>query len=151
MRKLNVLLMLSFACFFASTVRGQSNTGVNDAKLNGNYAFTFSGIRGNGSISSVFASVGRFTADGAGNLTNGELDSNGVGAGTTLVAQPFTGTYSIGADNLAFAMLANGNAQFIEFDESGGAGTIGSGTMEKADISAYSAARITGDYAFGAA
>jgi len=40
MRKLNVLLMLSFACFFASTVRGQSNTGVNDAKLNGNYAFT---------------------------------------------------------------------------------------------------------------
>src|SRR5882724_3889378 len=165
MRKLNVLLMLSFACFFASTVRGQSNTGVNDAKLNGNYAFTFSGIRGNGSISSVFASVGRFTADGAGNLTNGELDSNGVGAGTTLVAQPFTGTYSIGADNrgvmtlnisggsakLAFAMLANGNAQFIEFDASGGAGTIGSGTMEKADISAYSAARITGDYAFGAA
>ncbi len=48
-------------------------------------------------------------------------------------------------------MLANGNAQFIEFDASGGAGTIGSGTMEKADTTAYSTARITGDYAFGAA
>jgi hypothetical protein len=52
---------------------------------------------------------------------------------------------------LAFAMMANGNAQFIEFDASGGSGTIGSGTMEKADTTAYSAARITGDYAFGAA
>jgi len=51
---------------------------------------------------------------------------------------------------LAFAMMANGNAQFIEFDASGGAGTIGSGTIEKADTTAYSMARITGDYAFGA-
>jgi hypothetical protein len=137
----------------------------NNASLNGNYAFTFSGISGNETVSSVFAAVGRFTADGAGNLTNGELDTNGVGAGTALVAQAFTGTYSIGADNrgvmtlnfsgssakFAFAMLANGNAQFIEFDASGGAGTIGSGTMEKVDTTAYSTAGITGDYAFGAA
>jgi len=48
-------------------------------------------------------------------------------------------------------MTANGNAQFIKFDASGGSGTIGSGTMEKADTSAYSTARIAGDYAFGAA
>jgi Domain of unknown function (DUF4082)/Putative Ig domain/Bacterial Ig domain len=135
----------------------------NNAELNGNYAFTFNGITGSSGGSSVFAAVGRFTADGAGNLTNGELDTNAAGGGAA--AQPFTGTYSIGADNrgvmtlnisgssarLAFAMLANGNAQFIEFDASGGAGTIGSGTMEKADTTAYSAARITGDYAFGAA
>jgi hypothetical protein len=93
------------------------------------------------------------------------MDTNGVGAGVALVAQTFTGTYSIGADNrgvmtlnfsggsakLAFVMMANGNAQFIKFDASGGAGTIGSGTMEKADTTAYSTARIAGDYAFGAA
>jgi hypothetical protein len=48
-------------------------------------------------------------------------------------------------------MMANGNAQFIEFDAAGGAGTIGSGTMEKADTTAFSTARITGDYALGAA
>jgi hypothetical protein len=80
-----------------------------------------------------------------------------------LTAQPFTGTYSIGSDNrgtmtlsiaggtakLAFAMTANGNAQFIEFDAAGGAGTIGSGTMEKADTAAFSTASVTGDYAFG--
>src|SRR5207245_4013967 len=52
---------------------------------------------------------------------------------------------------LTFAMMANGNAEFIKFDASGGTGTIGSGTMEKADTTAYSTARITGDYAFGAA
>ncbi|HEX9345069.1 MAG TPA: hypothetical protein VF900_04045, partial [Candidatus Acidoferrum sp.] len=147
MRKLNALLILCFALLFASAVYGQ--TGVNNAELNGNYAFTFSGMSGNGSFSSVFAAVGRFTADGVGNLTNGQLDTNAVGGGGA--AQAFTGTYSIGADNrglmtlnfsgssakLAFAMLANGNAQFIEFDASGGAGTIGSGTMEKADATAY--------------
>jgi hypothetical protein len=165
MRKLKVLLILSFALFFASKVQGQTNSGVNNAELKGSYAFTFSGNSGNVSVSSGFASVGRFTADGAGNLTNGELDTNGAGGGTRMVAQPFTGTYSIGLDNrgmmtlnisggsarLAFAMLADGNAQFIEFDASGGGGTIGSGTMEKVDTSAYSTARIAGDYAFGAA
>jgi len=159
MRNLNALLIALFALLFASTVQGQ--TGVNNAKLNGDYAFTFTGISGNGAVSSTFAAVGRFTADGAGNLTNGELATNGVGAGV-VGAQAFTGTYSIGADNrgvmnlnngarLAFAMMASGNAQLIEFDASGGAGTIASGTMEKADTTAYSTARITGDYAFGAA
>jgi hypothetical protein len=163
MRKWNALLILvfAFALFFALTVRGQS--GVNNAALNGNYAFTFTGMSGNGSFASGFAAAGRFTADGAGNLTNGEMDTNTVGGGGA--AQAFTGTYSIGADNrgvmtlnfsgssakLAFAMLANGNAQFIQFDASGGAGIIGSGTMEKADATAFNTARITGDYAFGAA
>jgi hypothetical protein len=161
MGKLRVLLFVLFALVFTSTVHGQN--GVNNAELNGNYAFTFNGVSGNGTTSSVFGAVGRFTADGAGNLTNGELDTNTVGGGGA--AQLFTGTYSIGADHrgvmtlnfsgssarLAFAMMANGNARFIEFDASGGSGTIGSGTMEKADTTAYSAARITGDYAFGAA
>jgi hypothetical protein len=165
MRTLNALLIVCFALALASAVHGQTSTGVNNAELSGNYAFTFRGISGNGSISSVFGAVGRFTADGAGNLANGELDTNGVGAGAALVAQSFTGTYAIGADNrgvmtlnfsgssakLAFAMMASGNAQFIEFDASGGAGTIGSGTMEKVDATAYNTTKITGDYAFGAA
>src|SRR5947207_7289202 len=163
MRKLNAVVFLYCALIFASNVQGQTNNGANNAELNGSYAFTCQGISGNGGISSVFGAVGRFTADGAGNLTSGELDTNGVGGGSA--AQTFTGSYSIGADNrgvmtlnfsgrmakLACAMLANGNAQLIEFDASGGAGTIGSGIMEKADTTAYGTARITGDYAFGAA
>ncbi len=160
MRKQIALAVLGFVLFFASTVHAQ--TGVNNAELNGGYAFTFSGHSGNGTVSSVFSAVGRFTADGAGNLSNGELDSNTVGGGGA--AQTFAGTYSIGADHrgvmtlnfsgssakLAFAMVANGNAKLIEFDASGGSGTIGSGSIEKADTTAYSTARITGDYAFGA-
>src|SRR6266403_1065319 len=187
MCELNVRLILCFAFLFvatyaagcasqtpaagclgqcaASTGQGQGPTNPavnNDAELNGNYAFAFSGITGNGSVSSVFAAVGRFTADGAGNLTNGELETNGVGTRAALVAQSFTGTYSIGAGNrgvmtlnisgssakFAFAMTASGSAQLIEFDASG---AVGSGTMEKADTSAYSTSRIIGDYAFGAA
>ena len=160
MRKLIALLIGCFALVLSSTVQAQNVPWVSNAELNGDYAFTFNGITGNGGVSSVFAAVGRFTADGAGNLTNGELDTNGVGAGAAAVARTFTGTYAIGADHrgvmtldtgakLAFAMTANGNAQFIEFDAVGGSGTIGSGTMEKVDTAAYSTAKIRGDYAFG--
>ena len=165
MRNLKILLMMWLALLLGAGTRAQTSGGVNAQELNGNYAFSFSGIRGNASVASAFAAVGRFTADGAGNLTNGQLDTNGVGVGSTLTAQSFTGTYSIGADQrgvmtltgpggslkFAFAMLASGNAHMIEFDATGGSGTIGSGSVEKADASAYSTARITGDYAFGAA
>src|SRR5467141_1978561 len=96
---------------------------------------------------------------------NGQLDTNGVGAGAALAAQAFTGTYAIGADHrgvmalnigggvakLAFAMMADGNAKFIKFDAAGGSGIIGSGAMEKVDTGAYNTAKITGDYAFGVA
>lgn len=137
----------------------------NNPALKGNYAFTFSGIKGNGTVSSISGAVGTFTADGAGNLASGELDTNGVGTGAALTAQAFTGTYTIGADNrgvmtwnlpgravqFAIAMTANGNARFIEFDASAGSGTIGSGTIESADTNAFSTASITGDYAFGVA
>jgi hypothetical protein len=137
----------------------------NNPALRGNYAFAFSGINGNGTVSSISAAVGMLTADGAGNLSNGELDANGVGTGAGLTAQAFTGTYTIGADNrgvmtwnlpagaakFAIAVTADGNARFIEFDASGGSGTIGSGTMESADTNAFSTSSITGDYAFGVA
>lgn len=163
MRKLNVLLMLCFGLVFSSAARAQGTSGVNNAELKGDYAFTFNGMTTGGSgASTPFAAVGRFTADGAGNLTNGELDSNGVSPMERAVALAFTGTYSIGADHrgvmslnipgggtLAFAMMANGNATFVEVDASGGHGTVGSGSMEKVDTTAYSTAKITGDYAFG--
>ena len=160
MKKLIALLIGCFALVLASTVRAQNPPGVNNAELNGDYAFNFDGITGSGGVSSVFAAVGRFRADGAGNLTNGEIDTNSVGAGAA-VAQAFTGTYAIGADHrgvmtlagarFAFAMIANGNAQFIKFDAGGGSGTIGSGTMEKVDTTAYNTAKISGAYAFGVA
>ena len=163
---ITILLSICLAFLVVPLAIGQ---GVNNAELKGDYAFSFSGLTtGGGGNSTPFAAVGRFTADGAGNLTNGELDANGFGIafglGEKAVAQAFTGTYSIGADHrglmslnipgggtLAFAMMANGNAKFVEVDASGGHGTVGSGSMEKADTTAYSTAKIVGDYAFGAA
>src|SRR5260221_682233 len=165
MRKLSILGIMCVGLFFVSTIHAQVAPGVNNAELKGDYAFSFSGMTtGGGNNSTPFAAVGRFTSDGAGNLTNGELDANGFGAMEKAVAQPFTGTYSIGADSrgvmnlnipggglLAFAMMANGNAKFVEIDAAGGHGTVGSGTMEKEDTTAFSTAKITGDYAFGVA
>ena len=81
MRKRNALLIVCLVTLLASTAQAQNASGANNAALNGNYAFTFSGFTGSGGNSAVFAAVGRFTADGAGNVTNGELDTNGVGAG----------------------------------------------------------------------
>src|SRR3989449_3583020 len=52
---------------------------------------------------------------------------------------------------LPFAMTASGNALFTIYDASGGNGTIGTGTIEKSDRTAYNATLITGDYAFGLA
>jgi len=165
MRKSNALGIMCFAFFLASTARAQTAAGVNDVEMKGDYTFTFDGMTtGGGGASTPFAAVGRFTADGAGNLTNGELDANGLSTMEKAVALAFTGTYSIGADNrgvmnlnipgggtLAFAMMANGNAKVVEVDAGGGHGTVGSGTMEKADTTAYSTSRIVGDYAFGMA
>ena len=165
MRKLSILGLMCVGLLFVSTIHAQVAPGVNNAELKGDYAFSFSGMTtGGGNNSTPFAAVGRFTSDGAGNLTNGELDANGFGAMEKALAQPFTGTYSIGADSrgvmnlnipggglLAFAMMANGNAKFVEIDAAGGHGTVGSGTMEKEDTTAFSTAKITGDYAFGVA
>src|SRR5215475_2962584 len=163
MKTLSALLIVCVGLFCIPAVLGQS--GIHNADLNGNYVFTFNGMSGNTNVSSAFAAVGRFTADGAGNLTAGEVDTNGIGTDVALVAQPFTGTYSIGADHrgvmtftigsstsrLTFAMKADGSAQFMEFDAGGGAGRLGSGSIEKADTTAFSTARITGDYVIGVA
>jgi hypothetical protein len=165
MKKLKVLPIMCLTLFLASTVRAQIAPGVNNAELKGDYAFSFDGMTtGGGGAFTVFAAVGRFTADGAGNLTNGEIDVNGASPTDRLAAQSFTGTYSIGADHrgimslnipgggtLAFAMLANGNAKFVEVDAGGGHGSVGSGSIEKADTTAFSTAKITGEYAFGIA
>lgn len=163
MRKLQILGIASLAIFvLAGPLQAQ---GANNAELKGDYAFTFNGMTTGGSGGSTpFAAVGRFTSDGAGNLINGVLDTNGVGIPEKLIDQAFTGTYSIGTDHrgvmnlnipgggkLAFVMMSNGTAKFVEIDASGGNGTVGSGSMEKADTTAYNTSKIVGDYAFGVA
>src|SRR5690242_20106562 len=95
MRKLSILSFFCCALIAPSILWAQNN-----AELTGDYALSFNGMTtGGGGASTPFAAVGRFTADGAGNLINGELDVNGASPMEKATAQPFTGTYSIGADH----------------------------------------------------
>jgi hypothetical protein len=101
-------------------------------RLNGNYVFSFSGFHNGQPI----VQAGSFTADGAGNITNGLLDSNSIGSALPLLK--FTGTYSVGATNTGpmtlnittlgtftyqIAVPASGAIRFIQNGQAGGQGT----------------------------
>jgi hypothetical protein len=137
-----------------------SGSGANNALLNGRYAFIFFGSeKSNG----VFVAGGTFLADGNGNITDGREDGNF--AGGIFTEQPFTGSYSIGADRRGTMMIANSAAgcgcaptsftfkfnvvsdnltNFIEFDST----SAGKGTIAKQDTAAFSLATLDGPYAF---
>ncbi len=123
-------------------------------KLNGSYAMYFQGFDPSGKI---LAFVGTVLADGAGNLTGGVYNRNGLSitpGAYTLSA----GTYTIGPDNrgvfsrasgeeFRFAMDDTGDrGYFIEWDNSG---VRGSGMFKKQATTDFSLAKITGGYAFG--
>jgi hypothetical protein len=132
-----------------------NNSGVNDAELNGHYAFLLSGYDASGPVEIV----GSFTADGAGNLTTGLEDVNRVTGVAT--SQSFTGNYAIGADNRGTLAMGSSTFQFsigsissgvgakghiVEFDATG---TNVVGVFEKQDTTAFSLSAAAGDYAFG--
>jgi hypothetical protein len=129
--------------------------GASTGLLKGNYAFLFSGY-----FNGYFTGAGSFVADGAGNISNGIVDTNGLTGPTN---GTFTGSYSIDSDNLgtmhwvftgsgggsstyAIALSSNGDARFIQYDSRG---VQGSGLIKMQDTSAFSAAKITGTYAYG--
>ena len=101
-------------------------------RLNGNYVFSLSGFQNSNRV----LQAGSFTSDGAGNITNGLMDSNSAaGVHTSL---PFTGTYSIGSTNTGpmtlvipalgtftyqVAIPAAGTIRFIQNGDTGGQGT----------------------------
>ena len=135
------------------------NPGLTDnSKLSGNYAFTIRGFDPNG----LLAAAGSFVADGNGNISTGIMDINDTAS--LPVNENFTGTYSIGQNGLgsmtlnitsggsrtfALSLMANGNANIIEFDDSTGGGTRDSGVLLKQTTSAFSTSQIAGGYAFG--
>jgi hypothetical protein len=129
--------------------------GPNNAMLNGQYAFSFSGQNVN---SSLIIAAGSFTADGNGHISNGMEDV--TVAGTSSQSLTFTGTYAIGSDGRGtalikttngaatwqFTMLNSSHALLIRFDV--GAVTA-SGSIDKQDPTAFSAAKLQANYVFG--
>ncbi len=131
----------------------------NNASLHGNYAMLLNGWSG---ATTASTAVGSFAADGAGNISSGSMDANdganGPASGTV------TGTYCVSSNNLATMKLTfggglSGTSTFAAALNSGGSnGSIisydsgnlkASGLLRKQDTTAFSTAKITGNYAFG--
>lgn len=134
------------------------NDSTNDALLSGAYALAFNGFSATGAVSAT----GTLTLDGAGGISNGTIDR--VDANGSHASQNFTGTYAVGANHLgamilnfsdgsattyAIAAASDGSARFIEFDDTTGLGTRGSGQLSAEMVVAQPAASgpLNGIYA----
>ena len=136
------------------------NSGGSPGALQGNYVFYLNGFNSSG----AWTFAGSLIADGNGNITSGVIDDNSV-AGQP-VNTTVSGTYAItaaglntitiqgqswGPTTLAFVLDAAGNGRMIEYDDTTGQGSRGSGVLRKANASAFSIADLTGNWAFGMA
>jgi hypothetical protein len=148
------VMFVMMGCGGSGSSNGPSlGPGTNNSMLHGQYAFSFAGQ--NGTTGTMMA-VGSFTADGNGNITGGMEDFN---AGNRGLSFTFTGKYSVGSDlrgtailnglqvcpNWQFVMLNTSHALMTCFDTANTA----SGSIDVQDTTAFSNAKLTGDYVFG--
>ncbi len=159
----------------ASVTTTLSASSVNNAELNGQYAFL---VRGFDSSGQAIAIGGSFTADGAGNISGGVLDINDAASTPcspsascplTINAAPAS-FYSVGADNRGMLTLTT-SAGTQTFDFSLGSlsgspavaalghiisrqntsatnGSAISGVFKKQDTTAFALTALNGDWAF---
>ncbi len=143
--------------------------GGNESSLQGQYAFSMQGFKGSTNATPV-ALAASFNADGTGKITTGEEDINGAATGPqhlTIIG----GQYVVGSDNRGCATLADSGGgvtiyrfalvgfsgspsiasrgRIIEFDDTDGTGTRGSGTLRLQTTSAFLATQLQARYAFG--
>jgi hypothetical protein len=132
--------------------------GGNPGALSGHYAFYLNGFNASG----AWTLAGSFISDGNSHITSGVVDGNSV------TGQPFnttvTGTYFIAANGLntltiqgqsygpvtfAFVLDASANGRIIEYDDTTGQGSRGSGVLRKANSSAFSLSALNGGFVLG--
>ena len=142
-----------------SIVINPSGSG-NPGALSGNYAFYLNGWNSSG----AWTLAGSFISDGNGHITSGVVDGNSI------TGQPFTvnvsGSYSISTTGLnlltiqsqswgpitfAFVLDSTGNGRIIEYDDTTGQGSRGSGALRKANSSAFSLSALNGGWVYGGA
>jgi len=152
------LLGTDFPDAFSGEAFGQQNVSFTDASLNNNFAFLIGGSAGG-----PIATAGRFTADGAGNLSGIFLDENNDGTVTLLPSQggTVTGTYTVDTNGLGggagawtdsnagtfsfiFYLISPTQAVFQETD----AGITSDGTFLAQTAGPISSATLAGDFAF---
>ena len=140
-----------FAPETIGTIEKQDPSAFLNSALNGGYAFMFSGFGENGAL----AASGRFTADGAGGISEGAEDHND--GGVVSVNIPFTGTYSVGASrrgtasftsslgtsNFAFYVISARKLRFISIDI---LTPFVFGTAERQESASFSNTSFSGNY-----
>ncbi|MGA2370374.1 MAG: putative Ig domain-containing protein [Candidatus Korobacteraceae bacterium] len=134
--------------------------GGNLGLLSGNYAFYLNGFNSSGS----WTLAGSFISNGNGSITSGVVDGN------SMAGQPFmanvTGNYSISTTGLnlitlqgqswgpmtfAFVLDSTGNGRMIEYDDTTGQGSRGSGALRKANSSTFALSALNGNWVYGGA
>lgn len=134
----------------------------NNAVLSGSYAFSLSGFNDIGFL----AVVGSFTADGAGKITGGEADVNGVLGAQHGAIVAAASSYSVGADNRGCATLATpfgtfatrftlgsissnvaGGGRMIEWDGPSSSAFVATGQLLRQNSSAFPGG-LSGSYVY---
>ena len=146
-----------FPSAFAGDAFAQQNIAFNLGSLNGGFAFLISGLSTTGSI----GTAGRFTADGAGNLTGVVVDENNNGVITLLPNGTVTGTYTVdnnqlGGGTLTWTDTKAGTFSFIFYLISATQGVfqetdsklVSDGLFSAQTTNPISAASLAGDYVF---
>src|ERR1700676_2186531 len=148
-----------FPSAFVGDAVAQQNIAFNIASLSSSFAFLIGGSISTGSI----ATGGRFTSDGAGNLTSIFLDENDSGTVTLLPSQggTVTGTYTVDANGLGggtahwkdtkvgtftfiFYLISPTQAVFQETDSK----LTSDGTFRAQTAGPITAAGLAGNFAF---
>jgi len=137
-----------------------------NSRLKGTYGFHFSG---SDAVSTVL-SVGNLVADGSGNISSGLVDMSRSSGPQSLTVT--SGSYNVGSDSrgtmtlntsggtlcYAFALGANGETAFVEFDHVGtctatlsGVGVRGSGILDQVSNAAslFKNSVVSGPFVFG--
>ncbi len=109
-----------------------------ESHVAGHYAFSLTGYNPNG----IGVVVGSFTADGAGNITDGQVDANGIFPNGSGNLTPGASHYSVGPDNRGCMTLVTGLGTFVARFS---AGTFSGGWATKGRIISWSA---PGTYAY---
>ncbi len=141
----------------------------NESELNGTYAMLVSGFSGDG-LGIPVATLASFTANGAGGVTGGELDTNS-GASTTGSANVAIGSgsyYSVGASGAGCITIntANGTntyafvlggvssgvatrGRIMEFDDDSGYGQLQTGALALQTSADFALNQLAPNFAFG--
>jgi hypothetical protein len=139
----------------------QQNISFNLSNVNGSFAFLIGGSFTSANATGPIVTAGRFTADGAGNLSAIVLDENNTGVLTQLPTGTVTGSYTVDANGLGrgtmtwddstagtfefvFYLISPTRAVFQETDN----GITSDGFILAQTSGAITNASLAGDYAF---